>query len=117
MHEYKEFTASKPIEKLSAPDVVVIPLSQHIGAPCTATVKVGDTVDKGQIIGIVERGLGCPVHATVSGKVKEIKTVMTPSGRKLEERSLDLSFLDIKRISSALISLNERSHAHLSELE
>ena len=85
MHEYKEFTASKPIEKLPAPDVVVIPLSQHIGAPCTATVKVGDTVDKGQIIGIVERGLGCPVHATVSGKVKEIKTVMTPSGRKLEE--------------------------------
>ena len=85
MHEYKEFTASKPIEKLPAPDVVVIPLSQHIGAPCTATVKVGDTVDKGQIIGIVERGLGCPVHATVSGKIKEIKTVMTPSGRKLEE--------------------------------
>ena len=85
MHEYKEFTASKPIEKLPAPETVIIPLSQHIGAPCTATVKVGDTVDKGQIIGVVEKGLGCPVHATVSGTVKEIKVVLTPSGRKLEE--------------------------------
>ena len=84
MNEYK-LTASKPIEKLPVPETVVVPLSQHIGAPCTATVKVGDTVDKGQIIGVVEKGLGCPVHASVSGKVSKIETVITPSGRKVEQ--------------------------------
>ena len=84
MNEYK-LTASKPIEKLPVPETVVVPLSQHIGAPCTATVKVGDTVDKGQIIGVVEKGLGCPVHASVSGKVARIETVITPSGRRVEQ--------------------------------
>lgn len=84
MNEYK-LTASKQIEKLPVPETIVVPLSQHIGAPCTATVKVGDTVDKGQIIGVVERGLGCPVHSSVSGKVEKIETVITPMGRKVEE--------------------------------
>ena len=84
MNEYK-LTASKQIEKLPVPETIVVPLSQHIGAPCTATVKVGDTVDKGQIIGVVERGLGCPVHSSVSGKVEKIETVITPMGRKVED--------------------------------
>ena len=84
MNEYK-ITASKAIEKLPIPETVVVPLSQHIGAPCTPTVKVGDVVDKGQIIGVVERGLGCPVHASVSGKILKIETVITPSGRKIDQ--------------------------------
>lgn len=82
MNEYK-LTAGSPIEKMPAPPKVYVPLSQHIGAPCTPTVKVGDTVDKGQVIGDVPQGLGCPVHATVSGKVTAIEEVLTPSGRKV----------------------------------
>ena len=84
MHEYK-ITASCPTEILPAPSKVTIPLSQHIGVPCTALVAVGDTVDKGQIIGAVEKGLGCPVHAPVSGKVTAINTVFTPQGRRIEQ--------------------------------
>lgn len=84
MNEYK-ITASKPIEKLPTPKSVTVMLSQHIGAPCTATVKVGDTVDKGQVVGAVEKGLGCPVHSPVSGKVSSITSVLTPSGRRIEE--------------------------------
>lgn len=84
MNEYK-ITASFPTEKLPAPKKVVIPLSQHIGVPCTARVAAGDTVDKGQIIGEVEKGLGCPVHSPVSGRVLEINTFLTPQGRKIEQ--------------------------------
>jgi electron transport complex protein RnfC len=84
MNVYK-ITASFPTEKLPAPKKVVIPLSQHIGVPCTAKVAAGDTVDKGQIIGEVEKGLGCPVHSPVSGKVLEINTFLTPQGRKIEQ--------------------------------
>ena len=80
--EYK-LTAAEPVQRLPAPARVRIPLSQHIGAPCTPTVSVGDTVDKGQMIGDVAQGLGCPVHATVSGRVSAIEEVFTPAGRKM----------------------------------
>ena len=84
MNEYK-ITAACKTEILPAPSKVTVPLSQHIGVPCAPLVAVGDTVDKGQIIGAVEKGLGCPVHATVSGKVVDINTVFTPQGRKIEQ--------------------------------
>lgn len=51
-----------------SPKQVVIPMVQHIGAPCQPLVKVGDTVMRGQKIGDGE-GLCVPVHASVSGKV------------------------------------------------
>lgn len=51
-----------------APEVVVIPMSQHIGAPCKPLVKKGDKVTLGQKIGD-NTGLCSPVHASVSGEV------------------------------------------------
>ena len=54
------------------PKQVVIPMQQHIGAPCTPLVKVGDTVKRGQKIGDGE-GLCVPVHASVSGTVAAIE--------------------------------------------
>ena len=47
-------------------------MQQHIGAPCTPLVKVGDTVKRGQKIGDGE-GLCVPVHASVSGTVAAIE--------------------------------------------
>lgn len=61
-----------PIEKMTPPTLLTIPMSQHIGTPCEPTVSVGDRVLRGQKIGEVPSGLGCPVHASVSGTVKEI---------------------------------------------
>ncbi len=60
------------------PKQVVIPLQQHIGAPCQPLVKVGDTVLRGQKIGDGE-GLCVPVHASVSGKVVAIESRPHPS--------------------------------------
>ena len=54
------------------PREVVIPLVQHIGAPCQSLVAVGDRVLKGQKIGDGE-GLCVPVHASVSGTVTAIE--------------------------------------------
>ena len=71
LDEYKN-TARCPIVPITAPSVVRIPLSQHIGTPCVPCVKVGDLVCKGQVIGTVEEGLGCPVHASVSGNLKNL---------------------------------------------
>ncbi|MBR6825263.1 MAG: electron transport complex subunit RsxC [Oscillospiraceae bacterium] len=60
------------------PKQVVIPLQQHIGAPCKPLVKVGDFVLRGQKIGDGE-GLCVPVHASVSGKVVAIESRPHPS--------------------------------------
>ena len=71
-HDMKAATNEKAIEQLAPPAEVVIPMSMHFGAPCTPLVKVGDQVKVGQKIGEF-RGLGAPIHASVSGKVKAVE--------------------------------------------
>ena len=79
LNEHKN-TSKCAIEVLPAPTYVYIPMSQHIGVHCVPDVKPGDHVKKGQIIGEIEKGLGCPVHASVSGTVKEIRSVNNAMG-------------------------------------
>lgn len=67
--ENKDITAGKAIVVMDAPGTVVIPMSQHIGAPCNPLVKVGDEVKIGQKIGEPQGFVSVPVHASVSGKV------------------------------------------------
>ena len=71
-NDMKAATNEKAIEQLPAPAEVVIPMSMHFGAPCTPLVKAGDEVKVGQKIGEF-RGLGAPIHASVSGKVKAVE--------------------------------------------
>ena len=68
----KEMSKTIPTVKAIEPKTVVIPMVQHIGAPCTPLVQVGDRVKKGQKIGDGE-GLCVPVHASVSGTVVAIE--------------------------------------------
>ncbi len=83
LHEHKD-TAGIPTERLPEPPFVSIPLSQHIGAHATPTVKPGDHVNIGTVIGEVTAGLGCPVHASVSGTVKEIRTRRNAVGTPIQ---------------------------------
>lgn len=48
-----------------------IPLKQHVGKPCKAIVKVGDSVNRGQLIAVPD-GLGANIHSSVYGIVDEI---------------------------------------------
>lgn len=51
---------------------VRIMLSQHIGAPASAIVKVGDKVEVGQMIAQPGNGLSVAIHASISGSVTEV---------------------------------------------
>ncbi len=64
------------------PEKIILPMSQHIGAPCTPVVKVGDTVDVGQIVADSDAMVSAPIHSSVSGTVTEMKDVLLPGGRK-----------------------------------
>lgn len=83
VHEHKDTSGIRTV-RLPEPPFVSIPLSQHIGAPAKPIVKPGDPVLVGQVIGVVEQGLGCPVHASISGTVKEIVTRHNAQGQPIQ---------------------------------
>ena len=61
------------VETNIQPEQVTIPLNAHIGQPADAIVKVGDRVQRGDVIGEVSGdALGCPVHASISGQVSAV---------------------------------------------
>ena len=80
---HKKGTADCPVRRIEPPAQVVIPMLQHIGAPCEPLVKVGDTVKAGQKIGDTAAFLSAPVHASVSGVVKAVAPVVTVGGRRI----------------------------------
>lgn len=81
--EMKEVAEDSPIRKAEIPKNLTLPLVQHIGAPCKATVEVGQQVREGQVIGETQAFVTAPVHAPVSGKVKKIENVLHPLGIKV----------------------------------
>ena len=72
--ERKEYTEHLPLVRFPDPEVVVIPLSMHAGAPANPVVEVGDTVKVGQKIGEAAGFISSPVHSSVSGTVTAIET-------------------------------------------
>lgn len=70
--EAKAMTAALPVERMPVPDELELILGQHIGAPCTPTVKKRDEITEGAMVGEVAKGLGVPLHAPVAGKIKDI---------------------------------------------
>ena len=67
--EGKEASEHKALIRFPEPETVIIPLSQHLGAPATACVAVGDTVKVGQKVGEQAGFISAPVHSSVSGTV------------------------------------------------
>ena len=79
----KGLTSDKTIETAPVPKRVVIPLSQHIGAPAKPEVEIGDAVRKNQVIASPPGFVSAPVHASISGKVIALSDFLHPSGRMI----------------------------------
>ncbi|MBF0565036.1 MAG: electron transport complex subunit RsxC [Nitrospirae bacterium] len=77
----KELDSHCPIETMKAPARVMIPLAQHIGAPCVSMVEVGKRVLIGEQIGNPQGFVSAPVHASVSGKVVSIENCPNAQGK------------------------------------
>jgi electron transport complex protein RnfC len=76
----KGLTKDRPIQDAGVPETLLIPLVQHIGAPCEPAVSPGDTVKEGQVVGKARGFVSAPVHSPVSGTVKKIEKVLHPLG-------------------------------------
>lgn len=79
---YKNTAGMAPVN-MTPPTEVLIPMSQHIGAPATLTVKVGDEVKVGQLIGEQPGYVSAPVHSSVSGKVVKVESYRLPDGKEV----------------------------------
>ncbi len=73
-------TANCETVKMGVPEKVVIPMLQHIGAPCEPCVKKGDTVKVGQIIGDSDKFISAPIHSSVSGTVVDVAPMLQSGG-------------------------------------
>ena len=55
------------------PQLVRIPLRQHIGAPAQCVVSAGSRVRVGDLLGeIPEKAMGARVHASIDGVVESV---------------------------------------------
>ncbi len=86
VHPYdgKELSKEKPVKEFLPGKELVYPLSQHIGAPAQPVVKKGDRVLAGQKIAEMGGFVSAPIHATVSGIVKDLKKVRNNVGAMVD---------------------------------
>lgn len=93
----KELTSGKTVENAALPQVAVVPLSQHIGAPAECLVEPGDVVVEEQLLGRASGFVSAPVHAPIPGTVREIRSLYLPNGMKTNAVVIDLAG-EFKRI-------------------
>jgi electron transport complex protein RnfC len=75
-----KLSSSQAIKELPPPEVVVIPVSQHLGAPAKVLVNRGDEVMVGQIIAESGGFISTNTHSSVSGKVLKVDKFPNSSG-------------------------------------
>lgn len=104
----KQWSKSSAIETMELPDVVNIPLSQHIGAPATAIVKKGDKVVVGQKIAEATGFMSANIHAPISGTVTAVD--LQPNGQGIRQM-----MITIKREDDIWDEAIDRSETLVSE--
>ena len=71
--ENKRQSLETPLADAALPELVVLPLSMHIGAPAEPVIAVGDAVRTGQIVAKPAGNFSAAVHASISGTVIAIE--------------------------------------------
>lgn len=95
-NDHKAETENIPISDLTPSKIMIFPMSQHIGAPCTPTVSVGERVLMGQVIGSSDAFVSSPIHSTVSGTVAAIEKRLHPNGTNVLSVVIENDFADEK---------------------
>ena len=77
---HRKNTAGSATQVMPLPAKIVLPMSQHIGAPCEVAVKKGDTVKVGTVVGRAKGFVGADIHSGVSGTVSDVTVLKMPNG-------------------------------------
>ena len=78
--EEKGLTSHLPIRRMPYPDELILPLRQHAGKPATLCVKVGDRVERGDMVGEADGFMSVPIHASAAGTIAGVDWWPHPDG-------------------------------------
>jgi len=78
----KEYSEAEPIRFMLPKEGLLLPMSQHIGAPCAATVKPKTDVKYGEKIADVDAFVSAPIHATINGTTGAVSITAVPGGKR-----------------------------------
>src|SRR5579884_2718312 len=78
--EFKEGTCHLGIRRFPFPPGLIVPLSQHTGAPAVPVVREGQEVVRGEPIAKAGGFVSVPMHAPATGRVERIALAPTPRG-------------------------------------
>lgn len=92
--EFKELSENSDLLKLEVPKTVVIPLTQHIGAPSKCLVNKKDEVAIGDLIGQAVGNFSANIHSSVAGVVSDIIDIQTASGKNSQAVVIDTEGYD-----------------------
>ena len=88
--ELKDLTSGEPIRRMPFPELLVLPLRQHAGAPARPLVKRGDRVERGDMVAEPGGFVSSPVHASASGTVRGLRLWPHPDGTMVESVLLEV---------------------------
>ena len=115
--EMKELSNQCPITPaFPSTKLVTIPVTMG-GAPNTPCVAVGDLVSKGQIIANGDKFMNCPVHSSISGKVKKIQNCLVTGN--MEVPCIIIEADDEKAFEEQVLSMKKKKgkkHKHKHKL-
>ena len=78
--EEKGLTSGLPIRRMPFPEEIVLPFRQHAGNPAIPCVKVGDHVERGDVVARADGWVSVPIHASAAGTVTAIEWWPHPDG-------------------------------------
>ncbi|GAB2587030.1 electron transport complex subunit RsxC [Nitrincola alkalisediminis] len=76
--DYKSLSNTTPIQRFPMMERLYVSLQQHLGAPATPVVNVGDRVLKGQVLADAQGLISAPVHAPTSGRIASLAEHRAP---------------------------------------
>ncbi|MFP4199131.1 MAG: electron transport complex subunit RsxC [Halanaerobium sp.] len=113
----KELNTDLKIEELPLPDLVYLPVNQHIGKPGEIIVNKDDYVKRGECIVKGQKGVSASLHASVSGKVVDIKEIPAVGGGKsmaiIIKRDKTAEF---KRVDFSLKTKKQKTAEEIKEI-
>jgi electron transport complex protein RnfC len=111
--ERKQATAGLAIERMPFVDQYVLPLGQHIGAPCLPLVTPGQPVQRGEPIAKPGGFVSTALHAPVTGRVSDVGLRLHPNGKMVPAIVIETDPYDSQRlrdvhpVDPASLSLDE----------
>jgi len=103
----KERTSNEAIVDGPVSETLYLPLSQHSGQPAICAVKVGDTVEQGQVIGQSEGFISANVLAPVSGTITAIEDYPASHPSGLPTKTIVLTTNPLPTVAWPPMSLND----------